>query len=350
MKNRFQGSRPFLTTSAKSSRRSRCLCSSADSTYVTGLESKIGWKSKPGVVFPWRHDEALLPRLMEGAVFGPGFPTVPGYLEFLTNHVGGLHLQVPWSQLFRQTWKQELADSGSWAFSQAVAGVLSNSYEVPFEEIQNDEGVKFNLGSERQKQGSRGGDDDLPDINSMLEKNLRLLYESSHESGKSQIQIELDCTPKHARFLSLLWIPFLTRDADPTLRRAYPRMLEDVMREEIERGRNFNRIEVFRRLYAQVMDLANARVTLGENASYVESTLIAQVLVQCDEIFRVVDLETGLLLQGQEDGKMRSIPHVIRLETVVKTTLPHEGSPTSQVVSWQITDWDDLLEGNIWFV
>ena len=79
-----------------------------------------------------------------------------------------------------------------------------------------------------------------------------------------------------------------------------------------------------------------------------ESTVIAQVLVTCDEVFSVTDVATGMLLQG--NGTKQTVQHLVRLEVVVETRIPVEGKSTNHVGSWQITDWDDLLGGNLWFV
>jgi hypothetical protein len=39
------------------------------------------------------------------------------------------HLKIPFFRaVFGSAWKQNLADASGWAFSQAVAGVLSNTY------------------------------------------------------------------------------------------------------------------------------------------------------------------------------------------------------------------------------
>lgn len=86
------------------------------------------------VVFPWRHEDTLLPRLVEGTIdyttkgqlltstsMEPGDKTMNAYASAF------MFLDVPFYQfLFFGSWKAELADNASWAFTRGVAGLLSN--------------------------------------------------------------------------------------------------------------------------------------------------------------------------------------------------------------------------------
>ncbi|KAI2490199.1 hypothetical protein MHU86_24390 [Fragilaria crotonensis] len=103
----------------------------------------------PHVIFPWRHDTELLPRLvvgsdefkLHGGYYGPGDPfncpirNMPLFTTFAANLIG-----VPWYKIPFSGWRQELADSSSWAFTQAVAAMMSNLYRVPFGDIRREEG------------------------------------------------------------------------------------------------------------------------------------------------------------------------------------------------------------------
>jgi hypothetical protein len=54
---------------------------------------------------------------------------MPGFLRFIFLQLSAKNLNIPWYQgLLGSAWKQDLADASGWAFSQAVAGVLSNTY------------------------------------------------------------------------------------------------------------------------------------------------------------------------------------------------------------------------------
>jgi hypothetical protein len=87
------------------------------------------------LIFPWRHEEYPLPRLVPGTL---DYDTKSHYLLSTTSMTPGnptmnalatafMFLDVPFYQfLFFGSWKHDLADSMSWAFTQGVAGLLSN--------------------------------------------------------------------------------------------------------------------------------------------------------------------------------------------------------------------------------
>ena len=79
----------------------------------------------------------------------------------------------------------------------------------------------------------------------------------------------------------------------------------------------------------------------------VESTVIAQVLVWCEETFYVKDATSGEVLQGVELNGTRKIPHLIRMETTVRTTKSDAGSFRNEQGNWIITDIDDIADGNL---
>lgn len=70
-------------------------------------------------------------------------------------------------------------------------------------------------------------------------------------------------------------------------------------------------------------------------------TIIADVSIQCLEAFAVKDKSTGEILSGSTEPE--EVSHLVRFE--VTTNL--DGS--RRLGSWRIVDWDDLLEGNVWY-
>ena len=81
-----------------------------------------------------------------------------------------------------------------------------------------------------------------------------------------------------------------------------------------------------------------------------ETTVIAQVLIWCNEIFFVKDVESGTILQGSDDqGQQiaRNVCHLLRMESRVKTTKNKQGAFKHEHEDWIITDIDDLLGGNL---
>jgi hypothetical protein len=94
-------------------------------------------KDAPTILFPWRHETSLLDRLTPGTLDyvtkGHLLSTTkmkPGNATLNTYATAYMFLDVPWySLVFGSSWKSELTDSMAWAFSQGVAGLLSNLYQ-----------------------------------------------------------------------------------------------------------------------------------------------------------------------------------------------------------------------------
>ena len=189
------------------------------------------------------------------------------------------------------------------------------------------------MGMENTLDGDKG--DILGTTEAMIEPNLQQLYQSAHQFGKYQLQVKLDCRPTLARIQNLFVFPILSRRAlkgIPGLKEQYQHLLQ-VMAESPR-----DSIPIYQ-------DLARAMAETG----IAESTVICQVLVECDEVFWVKDLSTGTILQGYEDEKFRKVYHLVRFEMVVETVprdrawIPFEMVPGT----WQITDIDDHLDGNL---
>jgi hypothetical protein len=92
-------------------------------------------KVAPPLLFPWRHEEAPLDRLVpgtrdceeKGPLLGGGVSSSnPGFDAFATANI---FLNEPiYKIMFFNQWKAALAENFSWAFTQGVSGMLSNVY------------------------------------------------------------------------------------------------------------------------------------------------------------------------------------------------------------------------------
>ena len=91
---------------------------------------------KDPILFPWRHQEECIPRVIPGT---PEHATkgnllsstkmTPGNSTLNAYATAYMFLDVPLYELiFFNSWKAELTESISWAFCQGVAGILSNLY------------------------------------------------------------------------------------------------------------------------------------------------------------------------------------------------------------------------------
>ena len=175
----------------------------------------------------------------------------------------------------------------------------------------------------------------LDNTDSMVEQSLRKLYQSAHEFGKHQLQVRLECRPTHARIQHLFVFPLLSRNAiqrKPALKKQYRQLLE------VSAVAPREAVPIYQELVMQMLERGTG-----------ESTVICQVLIECEEIFWVKDLATGTVLQGYEDEKFRKVFHLVRFEMVAETRFPKNRIIPLEMIpgSWQITDIDDLLEGNL---
>jgi hypothetical protein len=191
------------------------------------------------------------------------------------------------------------------------------------------------IGSNETETANGDSNNILENTEAMIEPNLQKLYQSAHQFGKYQLQVKLDCRPTMARMENLFVFPFLSRKAIkgiPGLKEQYQQLLR-VMAESPRES-----IPLYQDL-ARVM----------AESSIAESTIICQVLLECDEVFWVKDLSTGTILQGYEDETFRKVYHLVRFEMVVETVPRDHAFIPFQMVpgTWQITDIDDHLDGNL---
>jgi len=192
-----------------------------------------------------------------------------------------------------------------------------------------------------------------PNLHDMLETNLQSLYHSAHSTAKSKLNIRLECQPKSASLISIFTVPLLTRDEvtqDPALRNLYPDLYQKLLvkaMEEMERSDGRKTQLSWREVYGEMKEFVEDKVSSQEEEGVVQMTVVAQAMIECEEVFCVRDVELGAVVQGDKDGKMREVSHLVRFEMVVDWDWQRE---ELQIGNWQITDWDDLLDGNIWYL
>jgi hypothetical protein len=164
----------------------------------------------------------------------------------------------------------------------------------------------------------------------MMDEKVISLYQSAKENLTGEAEVCLQTVPYSAELISLYCIPYISRSNiknDRALVDFYRGMLN---KPSMDRAPDLNKL---RREHLE--------------AGIMESTVIAQVLVWCNEVFYVKDVASGAVLQGQEDAKSRNIPHLLRMEMTVKTDKDATGNFRNLQGDWTITDIDDLLDGNL---
>lgn len=200
----------------------------------------------------------------------------------------------------------------------------------------------------------------------MLQRQLRQLYQSAkNHSHPSKVNILLRTIPVSAKIESLFPIFGLSRslvDDHPHLRHTYRNMLKRLQSKHKEAylaGRErLNPIEVGSFISQGLQEVMERSATLSSNRM-ASITIVAQVSIQCKEIFCVRDVDSGVVLQGCEDvQRPRDVTHLVRFEMVVRERLldadstaeeDEDGKWEIEMGRWQITDWDDLLDGNVFF-
>lgn len=183
----------------------------------------------------------------------------------------------------------------------------------------------------------------------MLESNLISIYKSAHEHAKHKLQVNLQSTPTSATIMSLFTIPFVTRQEvidKPALKHCFRDVAKRMKKEESQRGRGLNSIEMMRMGAYELDEMAKTQMR-RRGDTMMQITIVAQVAILCDEIFQVVDVQTGETVQGDDSNRvMKDVSHLVRFEMVVDLDSETGGT---ELGSWQITDWDDILDGNIWY-
>ncbi|GFH56238.1 hypothetical protein CTEN210_12714 [Chaetoceros tenuissimus] len=361
-------------------------------------------KTNPRALFPWRHSPYVLKRInpesvefiTQGAYPGPHLPFMNQFVRSLAwiNAAGFLGAKV----LSYFSWQRELEEGFLYAFEVAVQEMLDDVYKNSKtasgdgneEEVigEENEGKQEEISIKKDKEGKNettetieakeegnatsdkeSATEDFPisfqhsitptddyhlkqasqedASHHMIESTLISLYRSAHTFGKHKLEINLQSRPKEARLESLFVFPFLTRkevEDHLHLKHNYRNIVKAIQTKTMEAGRELSFYEIGN-VVAEELDQLSAKQMRRNASGNMQITIVAQVSIQCDEIFKVVDTEIGDVVQGDKDGKINDVTHLVRFEMVVDLT--QDGDV--QLGTWQITDWDDLLDGNMFF-
>jgi hypothetical protein len=328
---------------------------STDAPVNAFLKAPFQKVSQPGL-FPWRHQSDPLPRLIPGTreneekqflLGGHVVSSSPNIDALATEFI---FLKVPWYNLlfFRRAWEADLVESMHWAFYQAVPAILSNTFAVPFDDLSRSFSVRFsnesysNPHEETEKQTS-GSILSQNMVETLVHPNLLKLYLSTREFGSESLRVRLEIKPtdETAILVNLFTFPFLSRSNNKQREKKYNLLLDSIA---ASHGYSWDGLS------NDAMQTVHEFMEEFRKSKVMESTVICQVLIHCDEIFCVKDAETGRLLQGHADEKFRRVVHLVRFEQTVTTHWTDSGGILPFRVEpgeWQITDIDDLLEGNL---
>lgn len=351
------------------------------------------------ILFPWRENAITpLPRIASNDDLS-GFQKSSNYKFVLKLgscvELGEFSL---WSFFISKQWEKELALHTEWAFQAAVAGLISRTFGVPFDSIDNTEedGVVVDLivpnaaelaavtetnddshdgndSNERidedgesskveedEKENDMETDDSVQFIEDMIEENLLSLYQyafrnkdctrtttkgessASPTDEKSEYEVTFCLKPLASRLENIFIVGLIARDdvkSNPSLKGAYS-----------EINNSFHDTKSQSKLGQMAQELIRKTPHSGTKRS-----IIIDVSIDCAEIFQIKDLRSGEIIQGQGKGKSGGISsgslepemttHLVRLEMVTS-----KGKKAGQrdLGSWYVIDIDDQLNGNTW--
>lgn len=157
-------------------------------------------------------------------------------------------------------------------------------------------------------------------VQDTLEEHLRSKYSVI---DRSVFDVVLTQLPIRYRLEHIDFVPIITREAcqrDPTLMT----LLENLDTSSLTSGEDVR---------SQIATLVKRAGTTRHTV-----TIIADVYVDCIERFVITDKASGTRLAGYRQE--HNIGHVVRFEMLI----PKLGA----FGKWMITDWDDMLDGNVW--
>jgi len=297
---------------------------------------------------------------------------------------------MPWTRI---DWEHDMELAFCNAFSIGVKGMIADTYKLTGSEMNHDEdrdkqedeenGSFFDVNLDVSLDpfplaGRSGGIASPTDTNTseqkgpdtdgeeeehnMLQRNLRNLYQSAREhSQPSKINIVLRSTPQTAQIESMFPVLGLSRslvDLRPNLRHTYRNLMNHLKQQNkdavLAGGSRLNPIQMGTLIMEGLEEIMERSANLaGDGKSAI--TIVAQVSINCREIFCVQNVDSGDIIQG--DVRPRDVTHLVRFEMVVREKLvdvdsqedPDDGDWDMELGQWQITDWDDLLDGNVFF-
>jgi hypothetical protein len=349
---------------------------SSSSTAEPSSSSSSSGDTTPS--FPWRHAAEPLERVVAMDNLS-GLPIqIQQQESFLQKVVMANMLGRSWYELFLPSvWKASLANDFSWAFQKGLAALLSRVFSgntrvlrppniyglypclicssnililylcygtVPIQDIDQEE---FGIIHDS---GALSVEKDTPDVsnedsntsntttaehqqpssveqdsycNSMLEQKLIEFYASVDPSTTNVL---LCMKPVSSKIENIFSVSF-TRNM----------VQEDASLVEIGRKMRYT---------AQVdrnpMEAARMLGKLEQKGKSINLfTVICDVSIQCLEAFAVKDKNSGAIVSGSTEPE--EVLHLVRFEVAVNM------DGTSRLNSWRVVDWDDMLNGNVWY-
>lgn len=351
-------SRPTMNRGANLVRsRCRATCRLGPSTIMRRYFSsdQAAEDTRKTTKFPWRHSTSLIPRveldqlrLKKG---GWRYRFALGLWQCSTAIAMGKQVS---EVVGSNEWRKELAEDSGWAWTLAMAALLSNTFRVPVDDLLSREAgdlkINFSYTTPYTKSEATQSSDEQPEVKAgneangtdafgvvdgVLEKDYVRVFQNFHRKSHEHqsllqlnpMEITLNTKPIDAELHLIHCFPFLSRDAvnaDPSKRKEWDEVLSGAA----------DGPAVF---YQKLKAFGDKEVV---ERGKIQTTIMADVLVMCLESFRVKDLTTEEVVQG--DGVERTVSHAVRLEMDVILDVTKEES-VYIVSDWRIANVDDMV-------
>jgi len=365
--------------------------SSNHSTKISSSKARTNFFGSVAA-FPWRHSPYPLPRLClsdSSGIYEPAGPR--GFVglrsdpisRFIFKVWAARLMNIPWLEivLAPKSWETSLANNCAAAFRTCLGCLFSNIFRVPLQSIvlkgetnfgcdplvsyDSDTFHKNHSNLHSQADGDINVADELDVIDDatllqMLDSKLLDLYQQQKsKSSKPTLSVLLQTQVLSAKLENLHAIPLLTREIvqhNPDLRGSVQDIITHaVIKDQVQKKSLLETIhsatEELEALSQKIIHCSSDSYADGSSFSVADEnvllyTIVAQITILCKEKFRTIDVLTGECVQGDRDANERIVPHLIRFERVTKYNTEKRKYFLGQ---WKITDWDDLLDGNIWY-
>lgn len=310
--------------------------------------------SESETLFPWRHSPEPIKRVLEKDNLS-GLPIAKQNDTFFHQVMLGSMLQRDWYELLMPSvWKESLADDCAWAFQKGVSALLSRVFQVPIGDIDKEDlGIIFDSENPRQSKTTIIEEDESKSTGKGDTTKEMSGKDASNDSKEESVQeeeelcslmlqkklIELYANVDPSTTDLLLCMNPISSKLENVFSVIFTREAVEDDAELAEKGRSMRYASRVTRDPLEVNRMLKDLDKKGKPIAFF--TIIADVSIQCLEAFRVKEKSTGQIVTGSTEPQ--EVTHLVRLE--VTTNL--DGGP--HLGSWRIVDWDDLLEGNVWY-
>jgi len=238
----------------------------------------------------------------------------------------------------------------AWAFQQAVENITTTTTTTT---TTNDDDISPTNPTETENKNESSQLQLQLQLHDMMEPTkLAKLFESARKFGKDSLQVKLDVQP----------IIYNNSNSDSTTNDDYgsvedndglnhlgldgPKIVSWFVFPFLSRNMIADNKE------SESLQLSRDMMDDFRNRGVSENTVVCQVLIPCKETFWVKDNSSELggdIIQG--DTKRRTAVHLVRFEQVTKTYIVNDARGffpfRHKLGEWQITDIDDLCQGNL---